>query len=343
MAKTDWQMGDTVLPDDLNQIGQEINQNRDNLAAHTAATTGVHGATSAATPNRLVIRDSAGRAKFAAPAASDDAARKAEVDAVSNAAMKKTADSDLNMNGFSVTNINNINLRSPTTLTISGDAITVTRSFHLIDTEGGASTDDLSTINGGTNGDLLFLRLVSNLRTVTIRHNVGNIYTLDGSDVVLNSISGVALFIRYSANWIYVGIPGVKRSGDTMTGNLGFPTLRGLEYKNGDTDTTADLVSFPELSSGQAVVRIFRNTNTTGTKILQINKGDGTTAVAFQVTNGEITFLNGRTVTITAYAGNPNGNVAAPPGSICLNTSGGASTTIWVKESGTGNTGWVAK
>jgi len=92
------------------------------LDAHTAATTGVHGATSAATPNTiaqrdangciqvaapsvssdavnknyvdsivgtpaanantLVRRDAAGRAKFAAPSASDDVARKAEVDAV---------------------------------------------------------------------------------------------------------------------------------------------------------------------------------------------------------------------------------------------------------------------
>jgi len=82
MAKTDWQMGDTVLPDDLNQIGQEINQNRDNLAAHTAATTGVHGATSAATPNTIVQRDPAGRFKAAAPAEADDVARKAELDSV---------------------------------------------------------------------------------------------------------------------------------------------------------------------------------------------------------------------------------------------------------------------
>jgi len=40
----------------------------------------VDAATSAATPNTLVQRDSSGRAKFAAPAAPDDAARKAEVD-----------------------------------------------------------------------------------------------------------------------------------------------------------------------------------------------------------------------------------------------------------------------
>ncbi len=52
------------------------------LATHEAASTaGVHGSTSAATANKLVHRDASGRAKVAAPSASDDIARKAEVDA----------------------------------------------------------------------------------------------------------------------------------------------------------------------------------------------------------------------------------------------------------------------
>jgi hypothetical protein len=41
---------------------------------HNAATTGIHGATSAATANKLVIRDANGRAKVAAPSADDDIA-----------------------------------------------------------------------------------------------------------------------------------------------------------------------------------------------------------------------------------------------------------------------------
>ncbi len=41
-----------------------------------------HGATSAATPNKIIIRDSNGRAKVAAPSAYDDIARKQEVDVV---------------------------------------------------------------------------------------------------------------------------------------------------------------------------------------------------------------------------------------------------------------------
>ena len=41
--------------------------------------------------------------------------------------------------------------------------------------------------------------------------------------------------------------------------------------------------------------------------------------------------------------GTPEGVVTASPGTLYLNTSGGASTTLYVKETGTGNTGWVAK
>jgi len=41
--------------------------------------------------------------------------------------------------------------------------------------------------------------------------------------------------------------------------------------------------------------------------------------------------------------GNPNGNITASPGSMYTSTVGGAGNTLWVKESGTGNTGWVNK
>jgi len=41
--------------------------------------------------------------------------------------------------------------------------------------------------------------------------------------------------------------------------------------------------------------------------------------------------------------GTPEGVVTANIGSLFLRQDGGASTTLYVKESGTGNTGWVAK
>lgn len=41
--------------------------------------------------------------------------------------------------------------------------------------------------------------------------------------------------------------------------------------------------------------------------------------------------------------GTPEGAVTAGIGTLFLRTDGGASTTLYVKESGAGNTGWVAK
>lgn len=41
--------------------------------------------------------------------------------------------------------------------------------------------------------------------------------------------------------------------------------------------------------------------------------------------------------------GSPEGVVKASVGVLYLREDGGAGTTLYVKESGTGNTGWVAK
>lgn len=48
-------------------------------------------------------------------------------------------------------------------------------------------------------------------------------------------------------------------------------------------------------------------------------------------------------LTFTSGTGSPNTVITAQIGSLYVRTDGGASTTLYVKESGTGNTGWVAK
>lgn len=45
----------------------------------------------------------------------------------------------------------------------------------------------------------------------------------------------------------------------------------------------------------------------------------------------------------TSGSGSPQGVVTAVVGSLYTRTDGGANTTLYIKESGTGNTGWVAK
>lgn len=46
---------------------------------------------------------------------------------------------------------------------------------------------------------------------------------------------------------------------------------------------------------------------------------------------------------IRSGAGTPEGAVTAPVGALYLRTDGGATTTLYVKTSGTGNTGWTGK
>ena len=54
-------------------------------------------------------------------------------------------------------------------------------------------------------------------------------------------------------------------------------------------------------------------------------------------------WLGGAGALVLTGTGTPQSVVTAPVGSIFLRTDGGASTTLYVKENGTGNTGWVAK
>jgi hypothetical protein len=67
--------------DNYADIKTELDAHDSSISSHVAAQT-AHGSTSAATAGKIMQRDSSGRAKVAAPAASDDIARKAEVDAV---------------------------------------------------------------------------------------------------------------------------------------------------------------------------------------------------------------------------------------------------------------------
>jgi hypothetical protein len=65
--------------------------------------------------------------------------------------------------------------------------------------------------------------------------------------------------------------------------------------------------------------------------------GDTNLAVAGKI------YVGGNSVFHGAGSGSPEGVVTAPVGSTWSRTNGGAGTSFYVKESGTGNTGWVGK
>lgn len=61
------------------------------------------------------------------------------------------------------------------------------------------------------------------------------------------------------------------------------------------------------------------------------------------VTNIIVKSAASSTVSISSGSGSPESVVTAPIGSLFLRTDGGASTTLYVKTTGSGNTGWTAK
>ncbi len=102
---------------------------------------------------------------------------------------------------FDNVTINNILNTQPNPATILNDEITVAGSYMIIDTEGGAATDDLATINGGNNGDILILRSNANARNITIKHLGGNIRTDTQGDVTLDLSSDIVTFQFRGSSW----------------------------------------------------------------------------------------------------------------------------------------------
>ncbi len=98
-----------------------------------------------------------------------------------------------------------LNYEAPTTLTLSGDIITISRSYHKVDTEGAASSDNLVTINGGVQGDVLYLQTVDNARDVVIVHGSGNIFLNSGQNITLDTTNKVIKLFCHGTIWADIG------------------------------------------------------------------------------------------------------------------------------------------
>jgi hypothetical protein len=90
-------------------------------------------------------------------------------------------------------------------LTIAAGVITRTQVYHRVDTQGGGATDNLDTINGGTEGDILVIRPENDARTIVVRHNIGNIWLINGSDITLDDAEDHLLLIYDGTVWSSLG------------------------------------------------------------------------------------------------------------------------------------------
>jgi hypothetical protein len=81
-----------------------------------------------------------------------------------------------------------------TSATIAGGVITAGSSFMTVDTQGGGATDDLDTINGGTDGDILILQAADSSRTVVVKDGTGNLNLT--SDFSLDHVNDKIMLIN---------------------------------------------------------------------------------------------------------------------------------------------------
>lgn len=103
-------------------------------------------------------------------------------------------------------------MTTATELTIASGIVTITQSSHTIDTQSDASTDDLDTINGNTNGQLLYLRAANAARAVSVTTN-GNILT-GGSAITLDTTKIIAfLYDSLLSKWTIAGGSGGGAAG----------------------------------------------------------------------------------------------------------------------------------
>lgn len=89
---------------------------------------------------------------------------------------------------------------TPTIVTVVSGAITVTRSYHLVDTLGAAgSTTDLTTVNGGTVGQKLILSR-TNAKKIKLKDGDGNLRT--AGDFTLDSDFDTITLLYNGTVWV---------------------------------------------------------------------------------------------------------------------------------------------
>lgn len=217
----------------------------------------------------------------------------------------------LDVNGTAI--IQTLMTDASTELTLASGAVTVTQTFHRVDTEADAASDDLATINGGTDGQFLVIRAENTAREVVVT-NSGNITTSDGNNVALDEVYKFLLLI-YDGNrskWNVVGGGGgggggsgsyyqtVKDNGTPLAQRAALNLIGGTDIAltiaddigNGETDVT---ITFTGSGSGSTPYSLCqgRLTLTSGTPVTTSDVTAATTLYFTPYKGNQIGLYNG--------------------------------------------------
>ena len=214
-------------------------------------------------------------------------------------------------------------------------------------------TIDNAVIGGSTPEEGYFTNLnADDLNGIEIGAGGGNIGTNTalGLDALENNTTGtnVTAVGRYSLQENTIG-----------TNNTAVGRRSLISNTTGDNNTAVGTASIENNTTGTnntAVGRqsLLNNTEGNNNTVVgrsagdNITTGSNNTCVGFDADpivatdDNQISIFAGTTKWYSA-SGDPEGSVTAGVGSLYTRTDGGTGSTLYVKESGTGNTGWVAK
>lgn len=207
------------------------------------------------------------------------------------------------------------------------------------DTDTGIYWSAADTLAFATGGVIrATLGISGGVGTMTLSTPSGNaVYTsFSGANAQLGSTSVNASLTPY---WTVTAV-----SGNFASSNRAYTFSLG-----GDVTVAGDAADVwaHRRGTNPQTVRVYETDNGSNDEYLEISAASGTNYIKPAATGtgtaSKLDHYVTSSVFITSGAGSPEAAVTAPVGSLFIRTDGGASTTLYVKESGSGNTGWVAK
>lgn len=260
-------------------------------------------------------------------------------------------------------------------LSVVGGQVRITNAAQTTFFDSSTSTNDnqLAFMLGGSNK--AFIGVAGGTGGITSGSAQGDlVFRVNGNKLVVSTDSGSSAALTVSAAGM-LAIGGTPQAGVPVTVSTTFQNALDIRTSNAsgafisfaNTSTSqGNVVGHYKAASGGGTVLnadalLLRSSNgiafapASGTASWQINTSshvlpiaDATYdigAVSTRVRNVYAGFYRFASASNGIYngTGSPEGVVTADKGSMYLRTDGGANTTLYIKESGTGNTGWVAK
>ena len=93
----------------------------------------------------------------------------------------------------------------PIPLTIASGVISITGpGYYELDTEGAGVTDNLDTINGGSEGDVIILKIANDARNVVLKHGTAGSDNIDliDLDITMDTTNQRVRLQKGSTNWV---------------------------------------------------------------------------------------------------------------------------------------------